>query len=136
MVCQLQEAHAFCAELQQRGVLLVTWVLLVLVLAKVQRKVVQLYLVVIVFLYWRNVNVNGCAHWAMRKVNDVVEKRVDAYRLLKAHVYLLEIPLHLPFHPPFHPLHPRLHLRDESMNVFYWKIVNAMIPLIYQSIRH
>jgi hypothetical protein len=105
----------------------------VLVLAKVQRKVVQLYLVVIVFLYWRNVNVNGCAHWAMRKVNDVVEKRVDAYRLRKDHVYLLEIPLDLPFH---RPLHPRLHLRDESMNVFYWKIVSVMIPLIYRSIRH
>jgi hypothetical protein len=143
MVCQLQEAHAFCAEPQQRRVVLqalmviqALLVLLVHVLAQVLRKVLQSCLAVIVFFYWRNVNVNGCAHWAMRKVNDVVEKRADAYRLLKAHVYLLEIPLHLPFHPPFHPLHPRLHLRDESMNVFYWKIVNAMIPLIYQSIRH
>ena len=93
MVFEKHVAYAVYVELQYRRVLLgvvqalmvllviqVPQVLLVLpvmqVLARVLQKVLQSCLAVIaVFFYCPKMNV--CARWVIRKVNGIVEKRVD-----------------------------------------------------------
>jgi hypothetical protein len=87
MVFEKHVSYAVYVELQYRRVLLgvvqalmvirVPLVLLVMqVLARVLQKVLQSCLAVIAVVFYYS-KMNVCARWVIRKVNVVVEKRVD-----------------------------------------------------------